>query len=219
MFNISKLSKWPPFWARDKLFFTGSWIYQKDSHEHFRHFERLIDAVAQILTEIYQFQILTYFVILWRHQWRHECAKQNIITSLTRVIETWKHRVSGPGGGGGGGGGVHRCSVDFPHKGPVTRKMFPFNDVIMDNCTACCDGQRLNVQIVKQGPVPFANVSSNLLYKAYEIPKYKCFSSRPAVVFAQSIVARCSEENLNVVTAAPTGDAPATSKWSQFECL
>ena len=164
MFNISKFSKWLPFWAR-QTYFTGSWIYQKDSHEHFWHFEYLIDAVAQILTEI--------------------C----------------------------------RCSVVFPHKGPVTRKMFPFNDVIMNNCTACCDGQRLNVQIVKQGPVPFANVSSNLLYKAYEIPKYKCFSSRPAVVFAQSIVARCSEENLNVVTAPPTGDAPATSKWSQFECL
>ena len=57
-------------------FFTGSWIYQKDSHEHFRHFEFLIEAVAQILKEIYQFQNLTYFVILWRHQWRHECAKQ-----------------------------------------------------------------------------------------------------------------------------------------------
>ena len=57
-------------------FFTGSYtgrrIYQKDSHEHFRHFELLIDAVIQILTEIYQFQNLTYFVTWWRHQWRHE---------------------------------------------------------------------------------------------------------------------------------------------------
>ena len=58
---------------------AGSWIYQKDSHEHFRHFELLIDALAQILAEIYQFQNLTYFVILWRHQWRHEC-----ITCTTR---------------------------------------------------------------------------------------------------------------------------------------
>ena len=33
--------------------YTGSWIYQKDSHEHFRHFELLIDALARILTEIY----------------------------------------------------------------------------------------------------------------------------------------------------------------------
>ena len=56
--------------------YTGSWI--KDSHEHFRHFEFLIDAVAQILTEIYQFQNLTYFVILWRHEWRHWCVKHNL---------------------------------------------------------------------------------------------------------------------------------------------
>ena len=41
---------------------TRSRIYQKDSHEHFRHFELLIDALAQILTEIYQFQNLTYCV-------------------------------------------------------------------------------------------------------------------------------------------------------------
>ena len=54
-------------------FFTGSYtgrrIYQKDSHDHFRHFELLIDAVIQILTEIYQFQNVTYFVTWWRHQW------------------------------------------------------------------------------------------------------------------------------------------------------
>ena len=27
--------------------------------------------------------------------------------------------------------GIHRGPVDSPHKGPVTRKMFPFEDVIM----------------------------------------------------------------------------------------
>ena len=52
--------------------YSGSWIDQKDSHEHFRHFEFLIDALAQILTEIYHFQNLTYFVTWWRHRWRHE---------------------------------------------------------------------------------------------------------------------------------------------------
>ena len=29
--------------------------------------------------------------------------------------------------------GIHRWAVDFPHKGPETRKIFPFDDVIM--CT------------------------------------------------------------------------------------
>ena len=51
---------------------TGSWIYQQDSHWHFRYFELLIDAVAHILTGINQFQNLTYFVTWWRHQRRHE---------------------------------------------------------------------------------------------------------------------------------------------------
>ena len=77
MFDISKFSKWPPLSGRDKLFtgcYTGSWIYQQDSHEYFRCFELLIDALAQILTEIYQFQNLTYLVTWWRHQWRHEYA-------------------------------------------------------------------------------------------------------------------------------------------------
>ena len=63
-------------------FFTGrnteSWIDQTDSHEHFRHFELLIDALVQILTEIYHFQNLTYFVTWWRHRWRHECVKHNL---------------------------------------------------------------------------------------------------------------------------------------------
>ena len=31
--------------------------------------------------------------------------------------------------------GIHRCQVNSPHKGPVTRKMFPFDDVITDKET------------------------------------------------------------------------------------
>ena len=30
--------------------------------------------------------------------------------------------------------GIHRWPANFPHKGPVTRKMFPFDDVIMLRC-------------------------------------------------------------------------------------
>ena len=31
--------------------------------------------------------------------------------------------------------GIHRSPVDSPYKGPVTRKMFPFGDVIMEENT------------------------------------------------------------------------------------
>ena len=76
VFNISKFSKWPPFWDRNKLLTgsnTGSWIYQPDNHCHFRYFELLIEPIADILTEIYQFHNLTYCMSWWRHRWRHEC--------------------------------------------------------------------------------------------------------------------------------------------------
>ena len=32
--------------------------------------------------------------------------------------------------------GIHRWPVNSPHKWPVTRKMFPFDDVIMDILTS-----------------------------------------------------------------------------------
>ena len=34
--------------------------------------------------------------------------------------------------------GIHRWPVNSPHKGPVTRKMFPFDDVIMGWCALFC---------------------------------------------------------------------------------
>ena len=33
--------------------------------------------------------------------------------------------------------GIQRWPMNSPHKGPVTRKMFPFDDVIMDNRRLC----------------------------------------------------------------------------------
>ena len=57
------------------------------------------------------------------------------ITSLTIVYSTlysdvdqWKHYISAPLGFVRG---IHRWPVNSPHKCPVPRKMFPFDDVIM----------------------------------------------------------------------------------------
>ena len=55
---------------------------------------------------------------------------------------------------------------------------------------------------------------SNLLYKMHQIQKLECFSSRLAVVFAQSSEVRRKVENEAAVGATPTGDAPTTSGWS-----
>ena len=36
--------------------------------------------------------------------------------------------------------GIHRWPVNSPYKGPVRRKMFPFDDVIMSHALARCSG-------------------------------------------------------------------------------
>ena len=75
VFYIWPFPKWPAFWGRKDFFFTwsdtGIWICYKDSHEHLWYFELLIDSLAQILTELLEFKILTYFGTLWRHQWNN----------------------------------------------------------------------------------------------------------------------------------------------------
>ena len=42
---------------------TESWICQTDSHEYLWHVELLIDALAQILTELWQLKMLAYFFL------------------------------------------------------------------------------------------------------------------------------------------------------------
>ena len=52
---------------------------------------------------------------------------------------------------------IHRWPVNFPHKWPVTRKMFPFDDVIMfttitvDDTLGFCDAGLSAVMILKMG--------------------------------------------------------------------
>ena len=48
----------------------------------------------------------------------------------------------------------------------------------------------------------------------HQMSKLKWFSSRLAVVCAQSTEAKCSVDNEDVVGAVPTGDAPTTSELS-----
>ena len=50
--------------------------------------------------------------------------------------------------------------------------------------------------------------------KTYQITTRRCFASRFAVSFAQSIETRCYIENEDVVGEAPTGDSPIPSDWS-----
>ena len=75
---------------------------------------------------------------LWRHalRWRHNgpdsvSNHQPYDCLLNRLFRRWSKKsskilVTGLCAG------IHRRPVNSPHKGPVTRNMFPFDDVIMD---------------------------------------------------------------------------------------
>ena len=52
--------------------------------------------------------------------------------------------------------------------------------------------------------------------RSYHFPQLKCFSSRLAVVFAQSTEIMSLVKNEDALGAAPTGDAPITSEWSRI---
>ena len=84
-----------------------------------------------------------YFTISLNHWPQHHCHYSDVImgtmasqiTSLTIVYSTFysgadqrKHQSSASLAFARG---IHRWPVNSPHKGPVTRKMFPFDDVIM----------------------------------------------------------------------------------------
>ena len=81
------------------------------------------------------------------------------ITSLTIVYSTVysgadqrKHQSSAPLALVRG---IHRSPVNSPHKGPVTRKMFPFDDVIMRATEPgkCLANQVDTMAADEQGPV------------------------------------------------------------------
>ena len=67
--------------------------------------------------------------------WRHNEHKASLITSLTIVYSTVysdaNHRKHHSPASLAFVRGIHRRPVNSPHKWPVTRKMFPFDDVIM----------------------------------------------------------------------------------------
>ena len=66
-------------------------------------------------------------------QWRHNEAMASQITSLTIVYSGADQRKHQSSASLAFLWGIHRWPVNFPHKVPVTRKISPFEDVIMDN--------------------------------------------------------------------------------------
>ena len=110
---------------------------------------------------LYYIYIYIYSIGSWLHELHHyndvimgKIASQ--ITSLTIVYSTvysdadqGKHQSSASLAFVWG---IHRGPVNSPHKGPVTRKMFPFDDVIMTLVVA--SHRKKNVRVLSTSVSP-----------------------------------------------------------------
>ena len=84
--------------------------------------------------------------------------------------------------------GIHRGPVNSPHKGPVTQKMFPFDDVIILSWLRGASARRYPTLVHKglnDGPDPdrpqgISEIEPDLSFRRPRKPKYKipwnCFS-------------------------------------------
>ena len=95
--------------------------------------------------------------------------------------------------------GIHRGPVNSPHKWPVTRKMFPFDDVIMDrladSCVFCfwlhwCHMDVILSQITGNSAVCLTDRSSNDKWNGY-ICIYHNSVKLHGALWGESIGERC----------------------------
>ena len=62
-----------------------------DSQEHYLHFELLINVLAKILTELWQFQNLTYFLISWPSYFTFDLVNKWVPSTYqdTYLVQVW----------------------------------------------------------------------------------------------------------------------------------
>ena len=98
---------------------------------------------------------LSKFALQWRHNGRNDVSNNRLIDCLLSRLFTHqrKHQIADPGHYEG------NSPVNSPHKGPVTRKMFPFDDVFMVNCWIGLDkGVHLTLVITEVAKSFYLNV-------------------------------------------------------------
>ena len=67
----------------------------------------------------------------WRHNERDGVSNHQSHDVYSTVYSRWRSKKYQSSASLAFVWGIHRGSVNSPHKGPVTRKRFPFDDVIM----------------------------------------------------------------------------------------
>ena len=102
---------------------------------------------------------------------------------------------------------IHRGPVNFPHKWPVTRKMFPFDDVIMRTCnTITAQRKRVHINGLVQE-------RRNSIAKALEL-RLSC--TNPSIylsMFLSAYVERDQVSHLPALVSGQCGDVADT--WHQ----
>ena len=77
--------------------------------------------------------------------------------------------------------GIHQWAVNSPHKGPVTRKMFPFDDVVMIQVMVC-----LSSPVLRKPLLPQPMLTNLIVLKKRQWPfneKHYIFSCDQAAIW------------------------------------
>ena len=94
-----------------------------------RNITGCIFGCVYVYIAVYSWSTFSFTVTSWWTRW---CLKSLTIIYLTVYSVLYQRKLQSTVSlAFGGGGGIHQWPVNSPHKGPVTRKMFPFHDVIM----------------------------------------------------------------------------------------
>ena len=107
--------------------------------------------------------------------------------------------------------GIHRWPVNSPHKCPVTRKMFPFDDVIMNNDTLRIQLSISETRFIFSTYIHVA-ISSVLLYTNIHVAISSAFfNSSFALVFYMQIMLQQSYRsyvwfNYGLINASKNSD-------------
>ena len=125
--------------------------------------------------------------------------------------------------------GIHWWLVNSPHKGPVTRKMFPFGDVIMKPPSGWwgwnLDKYLQQLQMAwtcmsitnKQQTYPCYNIPSSLWYKTHLSSQLNCWS----FIYSWSIACRRCSNYIFILDLTPgfneMGKDNCKTRWESFK--
>ena len=115
-----------------------SYCFRHTFREKDHHKDCLVVTECHETVKLTDFDILTYphYSDVIMSAIASQITSVSIIYStVCSGVDQWKHQSSASLAFVRG---IHRWPVNSPHKGPVTRKMFPFDDVIMAHIDAQC---------------------------------------------------------------------------------